>query len=236
MRAAVYVRCSTTTKKKFGDLSAYLQNPEAEVEPLVGLLASRDWELHRVYSDRMSGAKEMRPGLRALLDDARRGLFGVVVVWRFDRFARSVKQLVMALEEFRTLGIEFISHQEALDTSAPMGQAMFTIIAAMAELERSVIRERVMAGLEYAREHGTKSGRPVGRPKRVFDREEVVRLYQRGMSIRAIARHLEIGSGTVVRTLKDCARQPQQATPSPTVGEPILCVPESSSGNLGQQP
>jgi DNA invertase Pin-like site-specific DNA recombinase len=236
MRAAVYVRCSTTTKKKFGDVSAYLQNPEAQVEPLVGLLASRGWELHRVYSDRMSGAKEMRPGLRALLDDARRGLFGVVVVWRFDRFARSVKQLVMALEEFRTLGIEFISHQEALDTSTPMGKAMFTIIAAMAELERSVIRERVMAGLEYAREHGTKSGRPVGRPKRVFDREEVVRLYQRGMSIRAIARHLEIGSGTVVRTLKDCATQPQQATPSPTVGEPILCVPESNSGNLGQQP
>ena len=71
-------------------------------------------------------------------------MFGVVVVWRFDRFARSVKQLVMALEEFRTLGIEFISHQEALDTSTPMGKAMFTIIAAMAELERSVIRERVM--------------------------------------------------------------------------------------------
>lgn len=89
-----------------------------------------------------------------------------MVVWRFDRFARSVKQLVMALEEFRTLGIEFISHQEALDTSTPMGKAMFTIIAAMAELERSVIRERVMAGLEYARAHGTKSGRPVGRPKK----------------------------------------------------------------------
>jgi DNA invertase Pin-like site-specific DNA recombinase len=88
----------------------------------------------------MSGAKESRPGLQALTADARRGMFGAVVVWRFDRFARSVKQLVIAIEEFRTLGIEFISHQEALDTSTPMGKAMFTIIAAMAELERSVIR------------------------------------------------------------------------------------------------
>jgi DNA invertase Pin-like site-specific DNA recombinase len=86
----------------------------------------------------MSGAKESRPGLQALTADPRRGMFGVVVVWRFNRFARSVKQLVMALEEFRTLGIEFVSHQEALDTSTPMGKAMFTIIAAMAELERSV--------------------------------------------------------------------------------------------------
>jgi DNA invertase Pin-like site-specific DNA recombinase len=129
-------------------------------------------------------------------------MFGVVVVWRFDRFARSVKQLVMALEEFRTLGIEFISHQEALDTSTPMGKAMFTIIAAMAEQERSVIRERVMAGLEYAGEHGTKSGRPVGRLKKIFDREEAFRLRQRGMRVRAIAKQLGIGSGTVVRALK----------------------------------
>jgi DNA invertase Pin-like site-specific DNA recombinase len=234
MRAAVYVRCSTTSKKKFGDVSAYLQNPEAQVEPLVGLLASRGWELHRVYSDRMSGARESRPGLQALMDDARRGMFGVVVVWRFDRFARSVKQLVMALEEFRTLGIEFISHQEALDTSTPMGKAMFTIIAAMAELERSVIRERVMAGLEYARAYGTKSGQPIGRPKKIFDREEVIKLRQRGMSVRAIAKHLEIGSGTVVRTLKSVAVGSEQPTPSERVAALLLLVPKRTSEDLKQ--
>ena len=236
MRAAIYVRCSTTSKKKFGDVSAYLQNPEAQVEPLAGLLANRGWELHQVYSDRMSGAKESRPGLQALTADARRGMFGVVVVWRFDRFARSVKQLVMALEEFRTLGIEFISHQEALDTSTPMGKAMFTIIAAMAELERSVIRERVMAGLEYPREHGTKSGRPVGRPKKIFDREEAFRLRQRGMSVRAIALQLGIGSGTVVRVLKAFAGQAEAPIPSPLVRALVLVMPKVSSGDLEQQP
>ncbi len=108
--------------------------------------------------------------------DARRGEFDVVTVWRFDRFARSVKQLVLALEEFGSLGIDFVSHQEALDTSTPMGKAMFTIIAAMAELERSVIRERVVAGLEYARRYGTKSGKAIGRPKTIFDRSAVAQL------------------------------------------------------------
>jgi len=113
----------------------------------------------------MSGAREDRPELQALLADARRGAFRVVLVWRFDRFARSVKQLVLALEEFRSLGVDFISHQEALDTSTPMGRAMFTVIAAVAELERSVIRERVIAGLE--------SGRPIGRPRVIFHWDEV---------------------------------------------------------------
>jgi DNA invertase Pin-like site-specific DNA recombinase len=103
----------------------------------------------------MSGAKQARAGLSALMADARRGAFDLVLVWRFDRFARGVKQLVLALEEFRSLGIDFISHHEALDTPTPMGRAMFTIIAAMAELGRDVIRERTAAGLEYARRHGT---------------------------------------------------------------------------------
>jgi len=125
----------------------------------------------RVYGDRASGATDKRPALSELMTDARRGLFDVVVVFRFDRLARSVKQLVLALEEFRSLGIDFVSHQEALDTSTAIGKATFTIIAAMAELERSVIRDRVIAGLEYAKQYGTKSGRAIGHPKRIFSRE-----------------------------------------------------------------
>jgi DNA invertase Pin-like site-specific DNA recombinase len=131
----------------------------------------------------MSGAKENRPGLGSLLQDARRGEFDVVLVWRFDRFARSIEQLVTSLAEFKALGIDFVSCQEALDTSTPIGKAMFTIIGAMAELERNVIRERVIAGLEHARRHGTKSGNAIGRPKRIFDRSEVVRLRRAGLSI-----------------------------------------------------
>jgi DNA invertase Pin-like site-specific DNA recombinase len=134
-RVAVYVRVSTTSKSKQGEAVNFVQNLEVQEEPLKELIAQRGWTLHRVYSDRASGAKERRPGLDALMADARRGLFDVVIVWRFDRFARSVKQLVLGLEEFRALGIDFVSHQEALDSSTPLGKAMFTIIGAMAELE-----------------------------------------------------------------------------------------------------
>ena len=150
-RACLYVRVSTASRTRRGDTLTFDQDPAVQEQPLRDLVRQRGWTPLCVYSDRASGAKERRPGLDALMRDARRGAMDVVVVWRFDRFARSVKQLVLALEEFRSLGIDFISHQEALDTSTPMGRAMFTIFAAMAELERSVIRERVIAGLEYAR-------------------------------------------------------------------------------------
>jgi hypothetical protein len=132
MRAAVYGRVSTTGKSKQGDTLPFVQNPEVQEQPLRDLVSQRGWNLHRVYSDRASGAAERRPGLDTLMADARRGLFKVVIVWRFDRFARSVKQLVLGLEEFRALGIDFVSHQEALDSSTPLGKAMFTIIGAMA--------------------------------------------------------------------------------------------------------
>jgi DNA invertase Pin-like site-specific DNA recombinase len=138
--------------------------------------------------------------------DARRGAFDVVVVWRFDRFARSVRQLVMALDEFHSLGIDFMSHQEALDTSTPMGRAMFAIIGAMAELERNVIRERTIAGLEYARQHGTKSGNPIGRPRAVFRHDQVLQLHGEGFSGREIARKLGVGEGTIRRVLNDPGR------------------------------
>jgi len=121
-----------------------------------------------------------------------------VVVFRFDRIARSSKQLILVLEEFRRLVIDFISQQEAVDTSIPIGRAVFTIIAAMAELERSVNRDRV-AGLEYARQHGTKSGRAIGRPRLVFRREQVKELRERGLSWHKIARALGISAASARR-------------------------------------
>jgi DNA invertase Pin-like site-specific DNA recombinase len=207
-RAVVYVRVSTSNRTSSGD--GFEQNPKVQEIPLRQMIAQRGWTLVRVYSDRMSGAKENRPGLNGLMQAARRGEFDAVVVWRFDRFARSIEQFVLALAEFRALGIDFVSCQEALDTSTPMGKAMFTIIGAMAELERNVIRERVVAGMEYARHHGTKTGNSIGRPKRIFDRSEVVRLRDGGLSIEKIAREMRIGVGTVVRVIQE--RLPEPAT------------------------
>jgi DNA invertase Pin-like site-specific DNA recombinase len=157
-RAAVYVRVSTTNRAARNQ-AVFEQNPEVQEQPLRQMGEQRGWAVVRVYSDRMSGSREDRPGLQALMKDAHRGSFDVVVVWRFDRFARSVKQLVLALEEFRSLGIDFVSCQEALDTATPMGRAMFTIISALAELERGTIRERVVAGLENT--HGPAARNPV---------------------------------------------------------------------------
>jgi DNA invertase Pin-like site-specific DNA recombinase len=207
-RAAVYGRVSTASKSKQGDAVNFIQNPEVQEQPLRELVIQRGWSLHRVYPDRVSGAKERRPGLDALMNDARRGLFDVVVVWRFDRFARSVKQLVLALEEFRALGINFISHQEALDTSTPMGKAMFTIIAAMAELERSIIRERVVSGLDHARRNGTRSGRAVGRPRVIFHRDQVAQLRKQGLSWRQIARSLGVSAGSARRACQNSTAEP----------------------------
>ncbi|MGA2185616.1 MAG: recombinase family protein [Bryobacteraceae bacterium] len=135
MKAALYTRVSTAKRTRIDnpDTSVFDQNREAQERPLRDLCAQRGWTVARVYTDRAGGAREKRPALMDLMADARRGRFDAVVVWRFDRFARSTKQLVLALEEFRALGIGFVSHQEALDTGMPMGNAMFTMIAAMAE-------------------------------------------------------------------------------------------------------
>ena len=204
VRCAWYVRVSTANHSRQGDKATFDQNPEVQEQPLRELMKQRGWVLYRIYSDRASGAHERRPGLDALMKDARRGEFDVVVVWRFDRFARSVKQLVLALEEFRTLGIDFVSHQEAVDTSTPMGKAMFTVIAAIAELERSIIRERIIAGVEYARLHGTRSGKPVGRPRAIFSRDRVQQLRSQGVSLREIARRV----GTSVASVRRASNTP----------------------------
>ena len=134
------------------------QRPEIQEERLRHLCEQRGWQIVAVYCDRASGRKEGRAELQRLTEDARRGAFHVVAVAAFDRVARSVKHLVLALHEFRSLGIQFVSLREAIDTSTPLVQAMFTIIAAMAELESALISERTTAAMEYARTHGTRSG------------------------------------------------------------------------------
>ena len=213
-RAAIYVRVSTAAKSKQIDAVNFVQNLEVQEQPLRELVQQRGWQFQQIYSDRASGAKEKRPGLNALMADARRGLFDVVVVWRFDRFARSVKQLVLALEEFRALGVDFVSHQESLDTSTPMGRAMFTIVAAIAELERNIIKERVVVGLNYAHTNGTRSGKPIGRPRAVFRHDQVFELRNHDKSWRQIAKICGVGVTTVRRAYQSMKAKRGMPKPS----------------------
>jgi DNA invertase Pin-like site-specific DNA recombinase len=136
-------------------------------------IARRNWTLRKVYADTVSGAIEKRSGLEALFADCRRGKLDVVAVWKFDRFARSLKQLLHALELFRELGIGFVSCTEAIDTSLPHGEMLFQIIGAIAQWERSLIAEKVKAGLQHARNQGKRLGRP---PRRVLTKEEITTL------------------------------------------------------------
>jgi DNA invertase Pin-like site-specific DNA recombinase len=157
----------------------------------------RGWPVAGDYVDTMSGAKDRRPALDRLMADAHRRKFDVVAVWKFDRFARSVSHLLRALDTFRSLGIEFVSLSESLDTATPAGRMVFTVLGAVAELERSLIAERVRAGLRNARAKGKKLGRP---PVSV-DAVRIGRLRSQGRSIREIAEELEYTRSLVHKTL-----------------------------------
>src|SRR5205809_146222 len=156
-RVAIYGRVSTTNHGQ----DVALQTRELEQFAQV-----RGWRLIDSYLDiGISGTRDKRPELDRLMADAHKRRFDVVVVWRFDRFARSVSHLLRALETFQSLGVEFVSLSEQMDTSTPTGKMVFTVLGAVAELERSLIVERVKAGLRNARAKGKR----LGRPKRVVD-------------------------------------------------------------------
>jgi DNA invertase Pin-like site-specific DNA recombinase len=189
VKVALYARVSTEG-----------QDPEVQLSALRSHVAQRGWEIVEEFIDQgYSGAKEKRPDLDRLMQSAWGGDFQAVLVWRFDRFARSVKHLITALEQFRTLNINFISLQEQFDTSTPIGHAMFTIIGAMAQLERDIIRERVKAGLERARARGVR----LGRPSAGADPDQIAALRSQGLSFREIARELHCSRSTVIRRLAE---------------------------------
>jgi DNA invertase Pin-like site-specific DNA recombinase len=170
------------------------QSCELQVRDLPAYCTARAFELVREYIDvGQSGAKDSRPELNKLMDDACKRQFDAVVCWRFDRFARSTKHLLIALEEFRSIGIQFISYQENVDTSTPLGQALFTIVSAVAQLKRDLIRERVTAGIRNARANGKR----LGRPRVKANLEEILQLRAEGYSLQKIAAKLGIGDATV---------------------------------------
>ena len=187
-KVAIYVRVSTKDQSvgmQLNDLERYSKE--------------RGLNIFKVYEDNgVSGTKETRPALGQLMDDARKRKFDIVLVWRFDRFARSTKHLVNALYEFRNLGIDFISYQENIDTSSPLGEAIFTIISAMSKLERDIIAERVKGGLRKARANGKR----LGRPKNEVDTDKVIECRKQNKSIRQIAAELNLSKGAVQRALE----------------------------------
>jgi DNA invertase Pin-like site-specific DNA recombinase len=197
MKAAIYARVSTTD-----------QTNTIQVSELKDYVERRGWTLANVYQDQMSGAKASRPGLDQLMADARRRQFDVVVVWKLDRFGRSLVHCVSGIQDLASMGIRFIATSQGLDTdeSNPASKLLMHILAAVAQFERELIHERVSAGMKAARKHGTKTENPIGRPRRIFDREEVVRLRRTGLSIERIAHKMRIGVGTVVRVMQGDAR------------------------------
>ena len=190
--AALYARVSTLD-----------QNCDLQLEDL-RRYASQRFSRYIEYVDRgVSGTQRRRPQLDALMQAAHQGKFGVVLVWKFDRFARSVKHLVDSLEEFSALGIDFISYTEGIDTTTPTGQLLFHMVGAVAQFERDLIAERVRAGMAHARAMGKR----IGRPRAEVDVEQVVALRSQDRSLRQIATALGIPVSRVRRALARAAEK-----------------------------
>ncbi len=182
----------------YGRVSTKDQDPESQLLDLRKYVQLRNWTIYQEYVDRgVSGAKESRPALDKLMKDARKRKFDILLVWKFDRFARSTKHLVTALEELEGLGIDFCSYEDSIDTSTNHGKLVFTIMGAIAEFERSLIRERVLAGIRRARENGIRLGRP---PLEV-DIEKMKELVLNGNSVREIAKQMGISKSLIHKTL-----------------------------------
>jgi DNA invertase Pin-like site-specific DNA recombinase len=183
-RVAIYARVSTVDKG---------QDPETQLMALRAYAERRDFSLVGEYIDYASGTREDRPQYRTLLEAARKRQIDVILVWRYDRFARSTQALVNALKEFQRLGVDFISYQEHVDTTTPQGELIFTVMASLAQFESALISERVRAGMARAKAQGKRISRaPI--PSQIQTR--IALLYAQGTSISHISKRLGIGYGT----------------------------------------
>lgn len=204
-RVALYARCSTATGE---------QNPETQLRDLREYCRARGWSDVREFVDHgVSGGKERRPALDKLMAEVKARRVETIVVAAFDRAGRSVRHLVEMLELFRHLGVEFISLREQIDTGSSIGQAVFTIIAAIAQLERDLIRSRVVAGLRRARAEG----RTLGRPRLQIDERQLRIVASQKLPVRVAAKTLGISPSSYLRLIR------AQATAAPEEGNTI-CV------------
>ena len=204
-RAAIYARVST------GD-----QNCHMQLVDLRKYCAARGWEVYGEYVDTISGTKSSRPGRDRLMKDIQARRVDVVVVWKLDRWGRSLADTVITLQELASAGVRFICTTQGLDTdySNPMGRAMLGMLQVFAQFERDMINERVNAGVKrYQAEHAagrarSKSGKnlPIGRPKSIFRVDEAIRMREEGLSWRKIAKELGVPEATVrSRCAENCA-------------------------------
>jgi DNA invertase Pin-like site-specific DNA recombinase len=195
-RLAIYGRVSTAN---------HGQDVNLQTRELEQFAQARGWSLADSYLDiGISGAKDKRPELDRLMADAHKRKFDVIAVWKFDRFARSVSHLLRALETFNALGIAFVSLSEQMDTTTPTGKMVFTVLGAVAELERSLIAERVRAGLRNARA----KGKTLGRPRVALDGTRIATLRAEGRSWAQIGKTLGAGEATVRRMHKTSVKNP----------------------------
>jgi len=188
MRAAVYGRVSTLD-----------QNPENQLIELRKYVGARRWQLAEYVDHGVSGAKEGRPELNRLLRDAKRRQIDIVICWRLDRLGRSLRHLILLLDELTALGVGFVSLGEGIDTSTPAGRLQLHVLGAIAEFERSRLRERVVAGLQRAR----RDGKRLGRPRRQVTARDLAQVAC--LSVRAAARELNVSSSVLQRARHDAA-------------------------------
>ena len=192
MKVGLYLRVSTTD-----------QDPESQGREVRAFVEARSWQVAETYQDLgVSGARASRPALDRLLKDAWHGQFQAVVVWDLSRMARSTLHALQLLQQFEQMKVRLIAVKQTFDTDTPLGKAFFTLAAMFAELERSILIERVRAGMARARAEGKR----IGRPERRVDLERVARLHAQGRSVRQIARDLAIPSSTIAKRLKLLAR------------------------------
>ena len=215
MKAFLYARVSTVDKE---------QNPEVQLQELRAYCTRRGWEIVGEFVDRMSGSKSQRPQWQDMLRQVRQRRCDAVIVFRFNRFARSTRELVNWLEEFEALGIEFVSLHEAIDTSTPIGKLVFKITAAIAEFEVDIIRENVRAGLLHARS----KGKALGRPRRIGNGEQILWLRDSGLGWGEISDR----TGLSASTAKRLARKASQ-TGSQTGQKPVENTVQNSQENKG---
>lgn len=199
-RAFLYARVSTRAQ-------AEANGVKAQMDALQRLAEQHGWDVVGRYADEaVTGRARSRPQLDQMMRMVRAGEADVVAVWRFDRFARSVAHLVASLTEFKRLGVDFVSVSENIDTSTPLGRALFHIAATMAELEADIARERVQAGVDAARARGV----VLGRPEKITGAQARAAIAEHG-GLRAAARALRVGSATLTRAIEREKRRNEDA-------------------------